>query len=49
VILEVPVTLDVPQPAATATKASARPTRPAVDTPNPNPFLNPQKKPSREL
>lgn len=46
---EVPVTLDVPQPAATATKASARPTRPAVDTPNPNPFLNPQKKPSREL
>lgn len=45
---EVPVTLEVAPPAATATKTSGLPTRPAA-IPSNNPFLNPQKKPSREL
>lgn len=46
---EVPVTLDVAQPAATATKAVGLPTRPPAAAAPTNPFLNPQKKPSREL
>lgn len=46
---EVPVTLDVPQPAVTATKAAGTPIRPAATAAPTNPFLNPQKKPSREL
>ncbi len=45
---EVPVTLDVPQPTpASATNAAAA--RPALKNPVANPFLNPQKKTSREL
>ncbi|MBP6506039.1 MAG: FtsQ-type POTRA domain-containing protein [Opitutaceae bacterium] len=47
---EVPVTLDLPQP-GTGKGAMTRPAvpAPAVSTPAFNPFLHPQKKPSREL